>query len=140
MILIVLGTSSYCLGFIYVNEHNFSPIMTNLVRGLLNIIICHTVMKHQSMDMTFKSATSLKWNIFRNTIMVAEGLAYAAIQFYMPLPICITLNSISPIFIYLYDYFLYGITINKKQIIFLIISLLGVIFTANGQYLSSLID
>jgi len=70
--------------------------------------------------------------------MVLEAFGYTTIQFYLPLPICVTLNSISPIIIYIYDYFLYGIAINRKQAIFIMISFIGVMLTANGAYLMSI--
>lgn len=72
--------------------------------------------------------------------MVLQGLVYAAAQFYLPLPIAITLNSISPIFVCIYDYFLYGVTINRKQLSFLFLSIIGVSLTANGSYLISFFD
>lgn len=72
--------------------------------------------------------------------MVMHHLAYSAVQYYLPLPIAITLGCISPLFVYIYDYFLYGVTINQTQVIFLIVSILGVALTANGAYLITFID
>lgn len=85
------------------------------------------------MDICFKSNHNIKWLFIRNSIMVIQGLGYALSQYY--LPFSITLNSISPLFVYIYEYFLYGITINKYQFFFLMLSILGVILIANEPFL-----
>lgn len=72
--------------------------------------------------------------------MVVQGLVYAGVQFYLPLPIAMTLNSISPIFVSIYDYWMYGITLSPKQLTFLALSICGVALTANGSYLITFID
>ena len=72
--------------------------------------------------------------------MVFHNFVYTSSQFYLPLPIAITLNSISPIFVFIYDYFLYGVTINRTQVIFLFVSIFGVIITSNGSYLITFFD
>ena len=72
--------------------------------------------------------------------MVLHNFGYTFSQFYLPLPVAITLNSISPIFVYIYDYYLYGVTINRTQIVFLMIAIFGVVVTSNGSYLISYID
>ena len=46
--------------------------------------------------------------------MFGWGLAYS--QFYLPLPIVHTLNGSGPLFVFIVDYFLNGIKINRKQI------------------------
>ena len=72
--------------------------------------------------------------------MVLHSFVYSYVQYYLPLPLAITLNSISPLFVCLYDYLIYGVKINKIQTIALIIALMGVFLTANGSYLVYLID
>ena len=68
--------------------------------------------------------------------MVFQGLAFAWCQFYLPLPIAITLNSTSPIFSALWDRILNGIKLNRAQTMWFVVAFLGVILTANGNYLS----
>ena len=72
--------------------------------------------------------------------MVLQTISYAMVQFYLPLPIAITLNATSPIFIYIYDYLIYGVTINHTQTVYVVIAVIGVILTANGAYFATLID
>lgn len=72
--------------------------------------------------------------------MVLHNFVYSYVQYYLPLPLAITLNSISPLFVCIYDYLIYGVKINKQQTIALILALFGVFITANGSYLVYLID
>ena len=71
--------------------------------------------------------------------MVIQGLAYAWVQFYLPLPIVLTLMASSPIFTAIFDKFLNGIDLNRVQVFWFVIAFAGVILTANGSYLSFLI-
>ena len=68
--------------------------------------------------------------------MVAQGLIFAWAQFYLPLPIAITLNSTSPIFSAIWDRILNGIKLNKIQTMWFGVAFFGVILTANGKYMT----
>lgn len=103
-------------------------------------ILSAILMKYLNIDFTFKSTHNLKWLLIRNSIMVLHNYVYSYVQYYLPLPIAITLNAISPLFVCFYDYLIYGVKINKIQTIALIVSLVGVFLTANGSYLVYLID
>jgi drug/metabolite transporter (DMT)-like permease len=72
--------------------------------------------------------------------MVVQGLAYAWVQFYLPLPIVLTLNSASPIFTAIFDTILYGVHLNWAQKLWLALAFLGVMLTANGNYLTFLLS
>ena len=67
--------------------------------------------------------------------MVIQGLCYAWVQFYLPLPIVLTLMASSPIFTAIFDKLLNDINLNKIQVIWFVIAFVGVILTANGSYL-----
>ena len=71
--------------------------------------------------------------------MVFQGLVYAWVHFYLPLPIVLTLMASSPIFTAIFDKIIYGVSLNRVQIIWLSIAFCGVILTANGTYLKFLI-
>lgn len=77
--------------------------------------------------------------MIRNVIMVFQGIVYAWCQFYLPLPIAVTLNSTSPIFATIFDRVLNGVSINRTQAIWLTVAFLGVVLVANGEYLSYMI-
>lgn len=140
MVLVVIGTCFYSGGYIYCNEHKFHPVDTSVIRGIAVTIICFFMARYLKLDLAFKSNHNYKWLIARNAIMVLHNYGYTYSQFYLPLPIAITLNGISPIFVYIYDYYLYGVAINQKQIVFLALAILGVTITSNGSYLITFID
>lgn len=64
-----------------------------------------------------------------------HGLIYAWSQFYLPLPIAITLNSSSPIFAAFFDRVIYGARLNRVQVCWLCVAFCGVVLTANGTYI-----
>ena len=63
--------------------------------------------------------------------MTLQGLIFAWSQFYLPLPIAITLYSSNPIFVAIWDYFIYGVVLNNKQKIWFGLAFLGVVVTSN---------
>jgi drug/metabolite transporter (DMT)-like permease len=140
MVLIVFGCCSFTVGHIYCNENKFHPVETSMVRGFSVVVICYFFLRYLKLDMTFKSTHNLKWLIARNSIMVVHNFAYIISQYYLPLPIAITLSSTSPLFVFIYDYYLFGVTINRKQVVFLMVSIMGVIITSNSSYLITFID
>lgn len=104
------------------------------------MVISFFIAAHQKIDLTFSSSNNFKWQIIRNGIMFFQGLVYAWSQFYLPLPIVVTLYSSTPIFTALFDYWVYGVSINQQQKIWLIVAFVGVVLTSNGSYLKDLIE
>ena len=136
ILLMISGPILFSLGFIYSNEHKFHPNTTAFFRGIALIAITYPLGKVKATDLTFPSPNNFKWQMVRNSIMVFQGLAFAWCQFYLPLPIAITLNSTSPIFSALWDRILNGIKLNRAQTMWFVVAFFGVILTANGNYLS----
>ena len=136
--LITVGVCLFTISFVYVNEKKFHPVSTGLVRGLSVTIISYFVGRYLNIDLTFPSAHNFRWQILRNGIMVVQGLAYAWVQFYLPLPIVLTLMASSPIFTAIFDKFINGVDLNRAQIICLVVAFVGVVLTANGTYLTFL--
>ena len=91
------------------------------------------------MDLTYNDSYSYKWLTIRHSIMVLQGLAYAWSQFYLPLPIAVTLQSTSPIFASIFDKLLNNIDLNYKQKMWLTVAFVGVILTSNGVYIHYLL-
>lgn len=67
-------------------------------------------------------------------------MIFTAAQFYLPLPIVHTVNFFAPIFIFIIDYFENGVRVSTAQMWFLVMSVLGVLFTVNNELFSKLID
>ena len=139
ILLMILGPACYSCGFIYSNEHKLHPLTTALFRGVTVVCVTYLIGRQQGMDLTFKNSHNYKWLTIRNSIMILQGLAYAWSQFYLPLPVAVTLQSTSPIFASLFDKLLNNIDLNFRQRIWLAVAFVGVILTSNGVYISYLL-
>ena len=92
------------------------------------------------MTLDYKYDINFKNLLKRNSIMVIHGLAIAAAQFYLPLPIVHTISFFAPIFIFIIDYFENGVRINKSQFYCLLAGVLGIICTINNDLVTKIID
>jgi drug/metabolite transporter (DMT)-like permease len=92
------------------------------------------------MDIDFKHFHNAKFLLIRSSIMVVHGVTFAISQFYLPLPIVHTIGSASPLFVFILDFYMYGITINKKQTLGIVVSLIGTLLTVNGPYMMKIFD
>ena len=72
--------------------------------------------------------------------MAYQGWSTALAQFYIPIPIVHTLSGTGPIFVFIIDYYKNGVQINKKQIVGILLGILGVIVTINGKVIIHYID
>ena len=133
ILLMIVGPILFPLGFIYSNEHKFHYQITNVARGIMTIVVIYFIARKKNVDLTFRSSSDFKWLMLRNTIMTFQGIVYGWSQFYLPLPISITLTSTSPLFASIFDRVINGVKLNKIQVIWLIVAFSGVILTANGD-------
>jgi hypothetical protein len=103
---ILFGTSQilFPLAFIYANDHKISAVETSLVRGLVSMLVNFGIVRYYDMSLDYKYDVNFKNLLKRNTMVVIHGLAIAAAQFYLPLPIVHTINFFAPIFIFIIDY------------------------------------
>lgn len=58
-------------------------------------------------------------------------------QFILPLPIVHTINSSGAIFVFIIDYLLNGVQINKKQAVGILVGFIGVLIAGNGKLIIS---
>lgn len=133
--MMVGGSSLITLGFVFANERKFHPTVTGIIRGFTAMSVCYIIAIYRGVDLTFGSQNNYKWQLIRNGIMCLQGLVYAWSQFYLPLPIVVTLYAATPIFTAVWDYIVYGVTINQKQKGWFALAFVGVLLTANGGYL-----
>ena len=110
-----------------------------MIRGITTTVFTYLIARKKGIDLTFPSAHNYKWQNFRNAAMLITTLVYAWSQFYLPLPIAITLMSTSPIFASIFDRLIYGVSLNKIQVFWLSVAFIGVLLTSNGNYLSYLL-
>ena len=110
--MMALGSSLITLGFVYSTEQKFHPITTGLIRGLAATVLPYLLSRLErtrfETDLTFGSDHNLKWQFIRNGIMTLQGFFYAWAQFYLPLPICVTMYASTPVFAALWDYIVFG--------------------------------
>ena len=134
-----LGTSLITLGFAYSAEKRFHPAVTGFVRGLAATFVPYLIAAYQNIDLTFPSSHNFKWQMMRNGIMFLQGFVYAWSQYYLPLPIVVTLYASTPVFSAFFDWLVFGISLNKKQKMWLTLAFSGVLLTANGKYLEKMV-
>lgn len=102
----------------------------------LNICIA----RYYKMGFDFKYDVNFNNVIKRNGTMVIHGLAMAAAQFYLPLPIVYTISCSAPLYIFILDYCENGVTINKFQLYSLILGLIGILCIVNVELVKTLFD
>ena len=90
-------------------------------------------------DLGFKHSSDYKLLMFRSSLLTIHTLAISLAQFVLPLPIVHTLNCSSTIFIFIIDYFAYGIKINCLQIIGIGVGFFGVILNTNGALVTKML-
>ena len=104
-----------------------------MIRGFTTVIVIFLIARYQKVDLTFPSNHNFKWQFIRNTAILITNVVYSWSQFYLPLPVAVTLMSTSPIFATIFDRIIYGIALNGRQIFWLIVAFGGVLLTANGN-------
>lgn len=72
--------------------------------------------------------------------MTSHSFCLGLAQFILPIPIVHTISCSGTLFIFIIDYFMHGITINPRQVIGIIIGLLGVFLVINGNLLTKWLD
>jgi drug/metabolite transporter (DMT)-like permease len=61
-------------------------------------------------------------------------------HYYLSVAVIHTINSCGPIFVFIWDYFIYNITINRKQILGIAVGITGMLVTVNSDSLYLIID
>ncbi len=127
------GTASifWVLGFIYVSEHNIDSYASNLSRATL--LILFNLYSSLKSDYKIISPTSIKYMIYRHILLVTFGFVFAQSFFYLPINLVHTLGTSGPVYVLIIDYFLYKIEISRRQVIGVVVSIVGMILAVNGD-------
>lgn len=72
--------------------------------------------------------------------MTLQGLVYIVVQFYLPQPIIMTLNSAGTLFIFFLDYVINGVRITRRQFYGVVCGVVGVLLTVNGEFIMRVFD
>lgn len=110
------------------------------MRGLVTVLMNFFIARLYCIDLEYKDPSNFRILLLRNFIMIIQGLVFTVLQFILTQPIINTINSTGPLFIFLLDYKINGITINQKQVYGVILGVIGVLLTINGEYIIRFID
>lgn len=101
-----------------------------------HILICMCL----GIDLHVKSAADMKNILLRNTLIGFHQLVYAAMHFVLSFPLVNSIIITGPLFVFVIDYYLNGVTINQTQILGIIVSFAGILVSINGELLMTLIE
>lgn len=128
------------LSFLYVSQHHFSPFQTNLARGVAicftHIILCF----YLGIQLNFKSWNDIKYLLLRNTLIGFHQYFYSWLHFVLSFPLLNSILITGPLFVFIIDYYLNGVTINRDQIWGIMVSFVGILININGDLLMKTID
>lgn len=134
----IVSCFTWVTAYIYSNEHSIHPIQTSFIRGFM-IMLASFLLCIYNKDSLNVRVSWREINI-RNFIFLVQGFIMSAVQFYLPLNVIHTFASIGPALVCIYQYFLDGKKLNKKQITGILFTLFGVIVTTNGRLLTKIFD
>ncbi len=136
----IIANFLWPISFIYVSHHKFSPFQTILVRGtsicITHILIC----LYLGISLDFKSSYDLKYLNVRNGLILIHQIIYTGMYFVLSFPLNNSICITGPLFVFVIDYYLNGITINKSQAIGIAVGFIGIFLNINGDYFMKLID
>lgn len=134
------STLLWPLSFFYVSQHHFSPFQTNLARGV-SICITHIIIcKCLGISLDFKSKRDIKYLLIRSTLIGIHQIVYTGMHFVLSYPLINSITITGPLFVFIIDYYINGITITKMQVIGIAIGFIGVLININGDFLMTIID
>ena len=87
------------------------------------------------MDTSFKDPYNFRILLIRNVFAGIQNIMFTVSQFYLTQPIVQTLNTSAIIFIFVQDYFINSVTITRKQFYGVILGIIGVLLTVNGDFI-----
>lgn len=115
-----------------------NPIETNLIRGTVGVLSQLFILKYFGLSFNIKSNSSLRIILIRNVIVCLHLFGLASILFVLPFSVVFTINNSCALFVFVIDYYLYNVKINKKQVYGVIWGFFGVLLTVNGEFFINL--
>jgi len=120
------------ISFLYASEQGFHPIEINLTRGFSVLTTHYLICRWYGIDLDFKNSHNLKYQFIRNVPALIQQIIYTVCFFILPIPINHTIALGGSLFVFLADYHIFGVKVNKKQAFAIVIGLIGVLLTVNG--------
>jgi len=85
-----------------------------MIRGFASAVISWVIARFMNVNMTWSSPHEYWLENIRNFLILIQCLVYAWSQFYLPLPVAITLQATAPIFTTIADRIINGVN-NKSD-------------------------
>ena len=128
-------------GYVYGNQHKFSPVETNFSRSLVMVIVMYIICKKMGLNIQYKSPKSWRVLLKRHFGFVLQGFILAGIQFYIPLGVMHTLASTGPLIILALQAYVFKTgKIEGNKLYGCMIGVAGILLTSNGKYIYSHIN
>lgn len=128
------------LSFLYVSQHHFSPFQTNLARGTAICFSHILIFYYLAIDINFKSWRDIKLLLIRNTLMGLHQYFYSWLHYVLSFSLLNSIFVTGPLFVFIIDYFLNGVTINRDQTWGIVVSFVGIFININGNLIMKIID
>ena len=125
---------------IYPIEHNFSAFETNIIRGICVILFTYWIAYRDHTDLYYVYRSSFWLLILRNICILTWVTMSVGSLYYLSLSVSNSINIFGSLSVFIWDSYIYGITINKNQKIGGVLGFLGAILIINSNYIYSLID
>lgn len=107
--------------------------------GAVIVVTHQLICRKMGFSMDFPEEDLFGLNL-RNVIVAMNQLYFCGMFFYLPMPTVNTLALTGTLFIFVIDYFKFGVPISKLQLQGLILGAVGVIFTINGPFMMLYFD
>jgi drug/metabolite transporter (DMT)-like permease len=120
------------LSFVYPSENKMNPVETNIIRSIFTMLSHFWLIRYFDLNFSLKSSSNLNINLRRNFIICLHQFTLTASLFVLPFPIVFTLNSSCVLFVFILDYFIFNVEINKQQVQGVVLGFIGVLLTVNG--------
>lgn len=130
----VLSQIIWPISFLYPSEKNMSPIETNIVRSIITMISHYFIIRYFNFNFDMKQNQTIILVTKRNFIVSLHQFVLTGSLFILPYPIVFTLNTSCVLFVFVIDYLLFNVKINKEQIGGVVLGFFGVLLTVNGEY------
>ena len=139
----LISCFSWVYGYVFANEHNFSPVETNLSRSIVMVVGAYVFCRLMGLNIRFKSPQSWRKLLKRHASFVLQGLVVAGVQFILPLGITHTICSAGPIVVLVMQRVLRRSSsspISGLKLQGCFIAVVGIILTSNGKFIYAYMD
>jgi len=111
-----------------------------LIRSIAVVSINFMISRYLHMDIEYKDPSNFRILFIRNFCVTIQSIVYTVAQYYLPQPILQTIHTTGALFVFIIDYKINHVTITKKQFIGVMLGVVGVLLTINGELIVKAID